>query len=62
MPPWQILTLLGVSLSISTASNLPLLNTSTLLKGISDVPHFILFFRGETIISYDDERSVVYGK
>ena len=62
MTSWQTLTLIGVSLSISTASNVPLLNTSTLLKGITDVPHFILFFRGEKISSYDDGRSVAYGK
>ena len=69
MASWQILALIVVSLSISTASNLPLLNTSTLLKGISDIPHFILFFKGEKEAVVPDRwgtnvngRSVRYGK
>ena len=32
------------SLSVSVASNVPLLSTSELLRGISDIPHFVLFY------------------
>ena len=45
MATWQILASIIVSLSVSTASDVPLLDISSLKEGISNIPHFILFFK-----------------
>ena len=43
MDSWKISALVAVSLTVSGASEIPLLSTSALLKGIIEIPHFVLF-------------------
>ena len=53
MGTWNILALLICSLSVSGASNVPLVSTLALLNGISDTPYFVLL--------YDSASKEVYG-
>ena len=38
--------------SVIGASNVPLLSTSELLKGISDIPHFVMFYKDENKVTF----------
>ena len=53
MVVWRILILIVISPSAFGASIVPLLSTPALLNGINDTPHFILFYKGKKIPTYD---------
>ena len=41
----RVLALIFVSLATTKASNAPFLTTAALLKGVSDIPHFVWFYK-----------------
>ena len=47
----RILMLSCIFLFLSGASDVPLLSTSELLKGILEIPHFVMFYNEEDFFS-----------
>ena len=41
----RVLALILVSLATTKAANVPLMTTAALLKGVSDIPHFVWFYK-----------------
>ena len=47
-----------VSLSVAGASNVPLLSTSELLKGILSIPHLVMFYKEEQKVTFGNAAGV----
>ena len=53
MTSWEALTLILISISVTGAYNVPTLSTPALLKGIADIPHFVLLYHDTKIPRLD---------
>ena len=54
----RVLVLIFASLATTKAYNAPFMTTAALLKGVSDIPHFVWFYKtgSDYVADGNDER------
>ena len=55
----HITMLIAFSISVSGASNVPVLSESALFEGISDIPHLVFFYKKHKIPKIDRNGRLV---